>query len=163
MLLSACDDDGTTEMVAKFPLMDRRRALVVVSAAEVVVTGAGAAVALTRGHAYDVPMLRGRVENIRRDSVLVGTALSPPAVMVVAQVIAVLRLACGESRWATVLLGTLGEVMVVGHLSESLVRRRLRPSDWERTETPIVVAGLSLSCLMAALALTMRRRGGEAR
>ena len=53
--------------------------------------------------------------------------------------------------------------MIVGHLIESLVRQRLRPSGWERTETPIVVAGLTLSSLMATLALTMRGRGGDAR
>jgi hypothetical protein len=42
--------------------------------------------------------------------------------------------------------------MVAGYLGESLVRMRLRPSNWDRVDSPIAAAGLGLAALMAAVA-----------
>ena len=133
--------------------MNRRRALAAASAAQLAVGVAGMKVAIDRGHPYHVPLLHGRVENLRRDCVLMGTALSAPVVMLAAQGTASARLVRGESPAATKVLGGLGAVMVAGYLAERLVRTRLRPAGWERVESPLLVVGVTLAAVMAALGL----------
>ena len=125
-----------------------------VSSAQLAMGGAGMTLALARRHPYDVPLLHGRAEHMRRDSVLLGTAMSAPVVMLAAQLGATVQLARGESRPATGLLRGLGAVMVAGYLAERHVRHRLRPSGWDGVETPLLVAGLALSTAMAAPSLT---------
>lgn len=111
---------------------------------------AGMAVALRRRHAYDIPLGRGNPESVARDSVLIGTALSPPVTMLVAQVALIAPAARGSER-ATRGLQALGAAMVGGYLAERLVRRRLRPGSTDPVETPLAAAGLSLAAAMVAL------------
>jgi hypothetical protein len=133
--------------------LTRRRLLVAVSGVQLVLGVAGMRLAIGRGHPYHVPLLHGRPENVKRDSMLMGTALSAPVVMLAGQGVATARLAREDSEVATTALGTLGALMVSGYLGESLVRRRLRPSGWERVESPLALAGISLAALMAGLGL----------
>jgi hypothetical protein len=138
---------------------DRDRLLVNVSAAQLAFGVAGLTVALRRKREYHVLMLHGRVENLRRDAVVMGTAFSAPAAMLAAQAWATARLLRGTStasRRDRRVLGILGAMMVPGYLGESLVRRRLHPSQWDPLESPLVVAGLSLAAAMAVVGLTAR-------
>ncbi len=132
---------------------DRDRLLSAVSAAQLAVGLVGTGIAVRRHHAYDVPLLHGRPENVARDSLTMGTALSAPAVMLVTQGLAIARLVRGSSKPARLVLGGLGATMVAGYLAESHVRRRLRPSSADRFETPLAVAGIGLAAAMAALGL----------
>ncbi len=86
------------------------------------------AVALRRRHAYDTPALHGSSQHVARDSIVMGTALSAPVVMLVAQGGAVVWLVTGVAGPADRVLGGLGLAMCAGYLGEALVRRRLRRS-----------------------------------
>jgi hypothetical protein len=138
--------------------MARDRLLASVSAAQLSFGVAGLAIACKRRLAYDFLMLHGRAENVGRDAITMGTALSAAVPMLVAQAVAVARLRRGSSRPARVALGTLGAAMISGYLGEALVRRRLRPSGWERVESTVAAAGLGLAVTLAAVAFTDRRR-----
>ena len=85
--------------------MDRDRLLGVVSAVQLTTGILGLAVALKRRHPYDVPLLHGRPDQVARDWVLDGTALSAPIVMLAAQWVAPVAasgcaVACGPRRSA---------------------------------------------------------------
>jgi hypothetical protein len=43
--------------------------------------------------------------------------------------------------------------MTAGYLAERLVRQRLTPAGWDRAETPVVIAGISLAVAMALIGL----------
>ncbi len=131
----------------------RRRFLTAVSTAQLALGGAGLVVALQRGHAYDFLWLHGRRDTIARDAALMGTALSAPAPMLVAQTVLTAVVARRRSRRAARGLGVLGAAMVGGYLGERLVRQRLRPSGWDAVETPLVVGGVGLAAAMAAAGL----------
>ena len=136
--------------------MDDDQVLVAVSAAQLATGVGGLALALRRRHAFDIPFWRGQPSAVGRDSLLMGTALSAPAVMLGAQAGAIAALLRGPSPAARRLLGGLGAAMVAGYLAERLVRHRLTPSGWEAAESPVIVAGISLAAAMALLGL----RGG---
>jgi len=97
-----------------------------------------------------------------RDAASMGTALSAPAPMLVAQGVATVRLwrrapdREPERGCEQIVLGGLGAAMTVGYLGESLVRRRLRPQHWDRVDSPIAATGLVLAVAMAVLAFTDR-------
>ena len=128
------------------------RALAVVSGLQLAVGLVGLRTALRRRHAYEVLWLRGSPDSVARDAVTMGTALSAPAPMLVAQAVAVAAAARGSER-AQLALGVLGAAMVAGYLGERLVRERLTASGWEPFESPLVGAGLGLSAAMAVLGL----------
>jgi hypothetical protein len=132
--------------------MNRDRLLVLVSAAELAAGVAGMTVALKRRRAYHVPLMHGSPDNVARDSVVMGTALSAPITMLVTQAVATVRLARGDER-ARRRLGGLGATYVSGYLAEELVRSRLRRSGFDAVETPLVVMGIGLAAAMAALGL----------
>ncbi len=111
------------------------------------------AVAIRRRRAFDIPFWHGRESAVGRDSLLMGTALSAPVVMLGAQAWSTAVLARRPNLAAERLLGGLGAAMVAGYLSERLVRRRLLPSGWDAAETPVVTAGMSLAAGMALLGL----------
>lgn len=115
------------------------------------------AVALKRRHAYDLPHLHGRRDKVARDALLMGTALSPPVVMLAAQGLAVARLVRGSQGAEGLVLGGLGAVMVAGYFGESFVRRRLRPSNWDWIESPLIATGIGFAATMAVLGLAERR------
>jgi len=136
-----------------WPAMNDDRVLVVVSATQLATGICGVALALRRRHAFDLPFWHGRPSAVGRDALLMGTALSAPAVMLGAQAGAVTALVRGPSPAARRLLGGLGAAMVAGYLAERLVRHRLAPSGWDTAESPVVVAGISLAAAMALIGL----------
>ena len=136
--------------------MDDDQVLAAVSAAQLATGVGGLALALRRRHAFDIPFMHGQESAVGRDSLLMGTALSAPAVMLGAQAGAIAALLRGPSPAARRLLGGLGAAMVAGYLAERLVRHRLAPSGWDTAESPVIVAGISLAAAMALLGL----RGG---
>jgi hypothetical protein len=136
--------------------MDDDQVLVAVSAAQLATGVGGLALALRRRHAYDILFMHGQESAVGRDSLLMGTALSAPAVMLGAQAGGITALLRGPSPAARRLLGGLGAAMVAGYLAERLVRHRLAPSGWDAAESPVIVAGIGLAAAMALLGL----RGG---
>jgi hypothetical protein len=133
--------------------MDDDQVLVAVSAAQLATGVGGLALALRRRHAFDIPFWHGQESAVGRDSLLMGTALSAPAVMLGAQAGAITALLRGPSPAARRMLGGLGAAMTAGYLAERLVRHRLAPSGWDAAESPVIVAGISLAAAMAVLGL----------
>jgi hypothetical protein len=134
--------------------MKANRLLAAVSAVQLGAGLAGVALAVRRRRAFDIPGWRGQQSTVGRDSLLMGTALSAPAVMLVTQAGATVALfrrpdAAPPAR----MLGGLGAAMVAGYLVERLGRRRLHPSGWDAAESPTVIAGLGLAAAMALLGL----------
>ena len=114
----------------------------------------GMALAIRRRRAFDIPGRRGQQSAVGRDSLLMGTALSAPAAMLVTQAAATVALLRRPDAAAPArVLGGLGTAMVAGYLLERLGRRRLRRSGWDAAESPLVIAGLSLAAAMALLGL----------
>jgi hypothetical protein len=124
-----------------------------VSAAQLAAGLGGMALAIRRRRAFDIAFWHGEESTVGRDSLLMGTALSAPVVMLGAQACATAALVRRPSLAAERVLGGLGSAMVAGYLSERLVRRRLLPSGWDAAETPVVTAGVSLAAVMALLGL----------
>lgn len=121
------------------------------------------ALAVRRRHAYAIPLLHGDPRHVARDSMVMGTALSAPGVMLVVQAAATIRVLRGDADRSELLLGGLGAVMTAGYLAERLVRRRLRPSGWDVVETPVIVIGVTTAALMTVLELSARREGRSVR
>jgi hypothetical protein len=136
--------------------VDRSRLLAELSAAQLATGVAGMTMAVRRRHPYDFAWMHGRPENVTRDSVLMGTAFSAPIYMLVAQGVATRRSLRGAGTGSDAVLGGLGAAMIGGYLGEALVRRRLRPSGYDRVESPLIIAAIGLSGAMAALGLWRR-------
>jgi hypothetical protein len=135
-------------------LMANRWALVAVSAAQLGAGVTGQVVALHDQRPFDVPIgWRGRPERIGHDSWLLGTGLSAPVIMLVAQAGVTGSLARRPSRWATRTLGILGTAMVGGYLLEKEFRAAMAPSGFDPVITPIAAAGVGLAVAMAAIGL----------
>jgi hypothetical protein len=137
--------------------MNDDRVLAAVSAAQLACGVGGMALALRRRHAFDLPLRRGQESAVGRDSVLMGTALSAPVVMLGAQAGAITVLLLRPSRGARRLLGGLGATMMAGYAAERLVRRRLAPVGWDTTESPVIAAGIGLAAAMAVIGLRPAR------
>jgi hypothetical protein len=133
--------------------LKRDRLLVNVSMAQLGIGVVSTAVAARRRRSYDLPVLHGRPENVRRDALFLGTALSAPVSMLVAQAVATVRFARRAGERERVVIGALGAVMVAGYLGERLVRERLRPSGFDPVESPLALSGILLAAGMAALSL----------
>ncbi|MDT4996186.1 MAG: hypothetical protein QOD45_254, partial [Pseudonocardiales bacterium] len=116
---------------------------------------AGQALALRRRIAFDIAVLgwRGTVNHIGRDSVLLGTGLSAPGVMLGTQAVATVHLARYESPAAARTLGVLGVLMTGGYPVERAVRTALRPGGIDPVIAPVIVIGTGLGVAMAALGL----------
>lgn len=138
--------------------MERSLLLAGISVAQLGAGVLGTALAIRRRHAYGFLMLHGDRDRVAREALGMGTALSPPAVMMLTQVAAAARLLRTRSASAERVLGFLGAGMVVGYLGEDLVRWRLRPSGWDTVESPLAAIGLALASVMAVAGLS--RRGG---
>ena len=137
--------------------MKANRLLAAVSAVQLGAGLGGMALAIRRRRAFDIPGRRGQQSAVGRDSLLMGTALSAPAAMLVTQAAATVALLRRPDAAAPArVLGGLGTAMVAGYLLERLGRRRLRRSGWDAAESPIVIAGLSLAAAMALLGLRPR-------
>src|ERR1700760_2487004 len=133
--------------------MTGNRVLAALSAAQLAAGLGGMALAIRRRRAFDIPFWHGQESTVGRDSLLMGTALSAPVMVLGAQVWATAALVRSPSRAAERVLGGLGSAMVAGYLSERLGRRRMLPSGWGPAETPLVTAGMSLAAVMALLGL----------
>jgi hypothetical protein len=131
--------------------MGHRSMLVTVSTVQLAAGLAGQVVALRRRRPYDTPLMSGRPEHVARDSLLQGTALSAPVVLLAAQAWAIARLRTGPHDGARRLLGLLGVLMTGGYLVERLGRFRLSPGGFDAVETPVVVAGLAGAAAMGVL------------
>jgi hypothetical protein len=127
------------------------RSLVGVSLAQLTCGLTGMAVAIQRGHAYDVGFAKGTSERVARDSILSGTAFSAPATMLAAQAVFTAVVAARGSARAAAGLQVLGALMTSGYLAERLVRHRLGRRGWEWFESPLVAAGVGLSVAMSLL------------
>jgi hypothetical protein len=141
--------------------MTDRRFLAAVSVAQLASGVGGMALAIRRRRAFDLPFWRGRDSAVARDSLLLGTALSAPVVMLGAQACATAALLRQPSATAERVLGGLGAVMVAGYLAERLVRRRLLPPGWDAAESSVVTAGMGLAAVMAVAGL--RSAGTQAK
>ena len=143
--------------------MERSLLLAGISVAQLGAGVLGMALAIRRRHAYRFFMLHGDRHRVARDAMGMGTALSPPALMLVSQAAATARLLRTRSALAERVLGSLGACMVVGYLGEDLVRRRLRPSGWDTVESPLAALGLALASAMAVAGLREAPWDGSAR
>jgi pimeloyl-ACP methyl ester carboxylesterase len=140
-----------------------RRLLAAASVAQLATGLAGMVLALRRRHPYDLAWMRGREDAIARDTILKGTALSAPVSNLLAQGALTAVLARRPSRGAARALGALGALQVAGYLGERLVRRRLRPSGWDAVESPLILAGIGLAAVMAALGRPAQRHKSPVR
>jgi hypothetical protein len=131
--------------------MAHRSTLVAVSSAQLAAQLAGHLVAVRRRRHFDVPFLTGSPEHVVRDWLWFGTALSAPSYLVALQVWALARLLRGPDDRARWVLRWLGTGMIVGYLSERLVRRRVVPGGFDPVETPVVVAGWGGAVALAVL------------
>jgi hypothetical protein len=136
--------------------VNRVRALGAVSAVQLSAGMTGLALALRRRRAYHLPLLHGHPDNVARDSLVLGTAFSPPVAMIGVQAVATARALRGGQDGTGRVLGALGAVMTVGYLGEELVRRRLLRTGWDPVESPVVVLGITTAAMMAGLGLTSR-------
>jgi hypothetical protein len=110
------------------------------------------AVAVRKGYFFDVPFIHGRPETVARESLVTGTALSAPVFMLVFQAVATATLARSPKLNAVRMIGVIGAIDVPGYLCERHVRRRLRPSGWDRLESPLIVGSILLAGAMTVLA-----------
>ena len=131
--------------------MNRRRVLVAISAAQLAAGVAGQVIAVRDRRPYEVALLgqRGRPEDVVRDSVFNGTALSAPITMLLTQAVATVRLAKSPSPVAARTLGVLGATMTGGYLVEREFRTAMTPAGLEPVVTPVAAAGFALSIAMA--------------
>lgn len=135
----------------------RRRLLAALSAAQLATGCLGLAIALRRGHTYHWLFIHGDPARMRREAFTVGTGLSAPTPMLVAQLGATVLLTRDRHlNAARITLGVLGAMMVPGYLGESIVRRRLSRGGWHPIESPVAAGGLALAALMSALAWRTR-------
>ncbi|MGI8723570.1 MAG: hypothetical protein ACR2JG_15270 [Geodermatophilaceae bacterium] len=136
--------------------MSRRGLLVAVSGGQLGLGLVGLVVAITRRHAYELPLMQGDPARTGRDALTMGTALSAPAPMLLAQAVATVTLGRRPDQRAARALSALGALMVPGYLGEALVRHRLTPAGWDRLESPLAAGGLGLALAMAVLSPKVR-------
>jgi small-conductance mechanosensitive channel len=130
----------------------RRNALALVSTVQLVLGLVGLRHAVRRGTSYDIGFLRGSLDTAQRDRWLMGTNLSAPGVMLLAQAVSTVLLATGLRRQvAARILGVLGSVMALGYPAEVSVRRAWRHPD--RVVAPLSAAAEVLAITMAVLGL----------
>lgn len=139
------------------------KALLLCSLACLLVESAGAGLAL----ATDLPARFGGLlhgTNMRQDFLLVnGTALSPPLVLMLAQ-LALIASATRPGRTGRIgVLGlvVLGACYVVGQLGEPITARALTPATFNMLHASVALAIIALSALMCVLgARELRQRRG---
>ena len=131
--------------------MGQRRALVLISAAQLAAGLAGQVIAVRDRRPFDTPLLgqRGRPEDVVRDSVFNGTALSAPIAMMLTQAFATVRLAKGPSAVAARTLGVLGATMTCGYLIEREFPKAFSPAGLDPVVTPVAASGFALAVAMA--------------
>ena len=131
--------------------MNRRRVLVAISSAQLAAGVVGQVIAVRDRKPFDMSLLgqRGRPEDVLRDSVFNGTALSAPLTMLLTQAVATVRLGKGPSAVAARTLGVLGATMTCGYLVEREFRSAFSPSGLDPAVTPVAASGFVLAAAMA--------------
>jgi uncharacterized membrane protein YraQ (UPF0718 family) len=107
---------------------------------------------------YDVGFMKGLAEHIARDQITLGSALSPPTIMMVAQAAGTARMFKNPGLAAARLLGVLGLAMSIGFSMERVFHESVRNPN--RSTTPIVAGGESTAIVMAVLGFTLGWRKG---
>lgn len=129
--------------------MRRHHVVALVSAAQLGFQLAGLRLAVDRKLVFDFPGWRGDPARVERDALSLGTAVSAPGPMIVAQAISTALLARRDSPPAQRVVGRLGLAMMAGYLIERHVRHRLTRGGWERLESPLIAGGWGLAAGMA--------------
>jgi hypothetical protein len=128
----------------------------VISAAQLGFGLLGVRKALRDRTAYDVGFTRGSPEAMKRDLVFMGTNLSAPLWMLLAQALATVLLMTRHRSRAATTLGILGVMMSLGYPAEKSVRQAWRHPNRSITSLTAVAELLALS--MAWLGLRRRPR-----
>ena len=132
------------------------RLLAVISAGQLGLGLLGLRKALREGTEYDLGFLRGSPETTKRDLLFMGTNLSAPVWMLLAQALATGRLMTRHRSRAAKTLGILGVMMSLGYPAEKSVRQAWRHPN--RSTTVLTVAAELLAVSMAWLGLRRRPR-----
>jgi hypothetical protein len=112
--------------------------------------------ALHDGTEYDLGFMRGSSATMRRDLWFMGTNLSPPAWMLLAQALATVLLMTRHRCSAAKMLGILGVMMSLGYPAEKSVRQAWRHPN--RSITVLTVVAELLAVSMAWLGLGRQLR-----
>lgn len=112
--------------------------------------------ALHDGTEYDLGFMRGSPATIRRDLWFMGTNLSPPAWMLLAQTLATVLLMTRHRSSAAQMLGILGVMMSLGYPAEKSVRQAWRHPT--RSITALTVVAELLAVSMAGIGLRRQLR-----
>ena len=128
----------------------------VISAAQLGLGLLGVRKALRDGTEYDLGFLRGSPKTMKRDLWFMGTNLSAPAWMLLAQALATVLLMTRHRSRAAKALGILGVMMSLGYPAEKSVRQAWRHPN--RSITALTVVAELLAVAMAWLGLRRRPR-----
>jgi hypothetical protein len=107
---------------------------------------------------YDIGFMKGSAEHIPRDQITLGSALSPPTIMMIAQAAGTAWMFKNPRPGAARLLGMLGLAMSIGFSMERVFHEPVQNPN--RSTTPIVAGGESMAIVMAVLGFTLGRRKG---
>ena len=123
----------------------------VTSAAQLGMGLVGLRKALRDGTEYDLGFARGSPDTMKRDLWFMGTNLSAPAWMLLAQALATVLLRTRHRSRAAKALGILGVAMSLGYPAEKSVRQAWRHPN--RSITALTLVAELLAVLMAWLGL----------
>ena len=132
------------------------RLLGVISAVQLGLGLLGVRKALRDGTEYDLGFLRGSPATMKRDLLFMGTNLSAPLWMLLAQALATVLLMTRHRSRAAKTLGILGVMMSLGYPAEKSVRQAWRHPN--RSITALTVVAELLAVSMAWLGLRRRPR-----
>ena len=132
------------------------RLLGVISAVQLGLGLLGVRKALREGTEYDLGFLRGSSATMKRDLLFMGTNLSAPLWMLLAQALATVLLMTRHRSRAAKTLGILGVMMSLGYPAEKSVRQAWRHPN--RSITALTVVAELLAVSMAWLGLRRRPR-----
>jgi hypothetical protein len=128
----------------------------VISAAQLGMGLVGLRKALRDGTEYDLGFTRGSPETMKRDLWFIGTNLSAPAWMLLAQALATVLLMTRHRSRAAKALGSLGMMMSLGYPAEKSVRQAWRHPN--RSTTALTGVAELLAASMAWLGLRRQLR-----
>ena len=126
----------------------------VISAVQLGVGLVGLRKALRDGTEFDLGFTRGSPETMKRDLWFMGTNLSAPAWMLLAQALATVLLMTRHRSRAAKALGILGVMMSLGYPAEKSVRQAWRHPN--RSTTALTGVAELLAASMAWLGLRRR-------
>jgi hypothetical protein len=136
----------------------RHQTVAAVTGAQLALNLAGLMAAVRGRHPYDLHWFRGSPDHIVRDALWMGSSMSAPGPLVVAQAVSVAVLLRRDSQAARRAVRALGVAMSGGYPIERHVRRRLTRGGWHRVESPVVIGGWALALAMAAIPGKQRPR-----